>query len=122
MLTLPDQGGLIFTRCPGTKGVALAASISQLHRAGADAVVTMMTDEELARFEVTTLPDVVRQSGMAWFHFSVEDDAAPGQAFEPSWQVHESQVLTLDRAGQLCGDSLPGRLGPHRLHGGGDFA
>lgn len=95
VLTLPDQGRLIFTPCPGTKGVGLASSISQLHQAGADAVVTMMTDEELARFEVTSLPDVVRQRGMAWFHFPVEDDAAPGQAFEQSWQTHKSQVLSL---------------------------
>ncbi len=56
VLDLPDRGCLIFTPCPGTKGVDLATSVSELHQAGADAIVTMMTDEELAKFEVDSLP------------------------------------------------------------------
>jgi len=55
----------------------------------------MMTDEELAKFEVASLPDVVRQSGMIWFHLPVEDDAAPSKVFEQSWQAHKPEVLAL---------------------------
>ena len=100
VLDLPDQGRLIFTPCPGTKGVDLETSVSELRQAGADAIVTMMTDEELAKFEVDSLPDVVRQSDMTWFHFPVEDDAAPGEVFEQSWQAHKPEVLALIEQGK----------------------
>jgi protein-tyrosine phosphatase len=96
-LVLPEGGALILTPCPGTKGVDLTSSLAQLRRAGADAVVTMMPDEELARFEVPDLPDVVGQNGMAWFQFPVEDDAAPDEAFERTWQARKSEVLSLIR-------------------------
>ena len=100
ILAVPKQGRLIFTPCPGTKGVDLATSVSELHQAGTDAIVTMMTDEELAKFEVDSLPDVVRQSDMTWFHFPVEDDAAPGEVFEQSWQAHKPEVLALIEQGK----------------------
>ncbi|MEW7980692.1 MAG: tyrosine-protein phosphatase [Candidatus Sedimenticola endophacoides] len=100
VLALPDQGRLIFTPCPGTKGVDLKTSVSELHEAGADAIVTMMTDEELARFDVSSLTDVVRQSGLSWFHFPVEDDAAPAEAFEQSWQASKPDVLELIEQGE----------------------
>jgi protein-tyrosine phosphatase len=100
VLALPDQVHLIFTPCPGIKGVDLATSVSVLHRAGADALITMMTDEELAEFEVAALPDVVRQNGMTWFHFPVEDDAAPAEDFEKSWLASKPEVLTMIEQGK----------------------
>jgi protein-tyrosine phosphatase len=96
-LVLPVGGALIFTPCPGTRGVDLASSVAQLRQAGADAVVTMMPDEELARFDVPALPDVVGQNGMSWFQFPIEDDAAPDEAFERTWQARKSEVLSLIR-------------------------
>ncbi|MEW7979137.1 MAG: tyrosine-protein phosphatase [Candidatus Sedimenticola endophacoides] len=100
ILALPKQGRLIFTPCPGTKGVDLATSVSELHQAGADAIVTMMTNEELAKFEVSSLPDVVRQSGLSWFHFPVEDDAAPAEDFEQSWLANKPEVLAMIEQGK----------------------
>ena len=100
ILALPKRGRLIFTPCPGTKGVDLATSVSELHQAGADAIVTMMTDEELDKFDASSLPDVVGQNGMIWFHFPVEDDAAPAEAFEQSWQAHKPEVLALIEQGK----------------------
>lgn len=100
VLALPGQGYLIFTPCPGTKGVDLSTSVSELRQAGADAIVTMMTDEELAKFDVASLPDVIRHSGMTWFHFPVEDDAAPAENFEQSWKAHKPEVLALIEQGK----------------------
>jgi len=60
----------------------------------------MMTDEELAKFEVASLPDVVRQSGMIWFHLPVKDDASPAEAFEQAWQAHKPEVLALIEQGK----------------------
>ncbi|MDX1300268.1 MAG: hypothetical protein R3260_18805, partial [Pseudomonas sp.] len=50
--------------------------------------------------EVAALPDVVRQNGMTWFHFPVEDDAAPAEAFEQSWQASKPEVLALIEQGK----------------------
>lgn len=98
-LIVPDSAKLIFTPCPGTKGVDLATSVGQLHHDGADALITLMPDEELARYNAATLPDEVRKMGMAWFQFPVEDDAAPGEMFEQTWQARKAEVLSLVRQG-----------------------
>jgi hypothetical protein len=55
ILALPKQGCLIFIPCPGTKGVYRTTLVSEFHLTSADAIVTMMTDEELAKFEVASL-------------------------------------------------------------------
>jgi protein-tyrosine phosphatase len=94
-LPLADGGKLIFTPCPGTKGVGLTESLAQLRQAGADAVISMTPSDELARLEVVALPEAVAAAGMRWFHFPVEDDAAPGPAFEQAWADHRDAVLAL---------------------------
>lgn len=95
VLPLSDGGKLILTPCPGTKGVALAESIEQLHRAGADAVISMTPSDELNRLGVSALPEAVTQGGLGWFQFPIEDDAAPGPAFEQAWAAHRDVVLAL---------------------------
>ena len=99
-LSLTQGRQMIFTPCPGTKGVDLAASIRQLHDAGASAIITMMPDEELAKFGVSALPELVGQAGMQWFQFPVEDDAAPGHVFEQTWEQHKTGVLALVEQGE----------------------
>jgi protein-tyrosine phosphatase len=94
-LALLDGGRLIFTPCPGTKGVDLAESIAQLRQAGADAVISMTPSDELARLEVAALPEAVAANGMRWFHFPIEDDAAPGPAFEAAWTADRDAVIAL---------------------------
>lgn len=94
-LPLADGGKLIFTPCPGTKGVGLAESLAQLRQAGADAVISMTPSDELARLAVPALPEAVVASGMRWFHFPVQDDAAPGPAFEQAWAAHRDAMMTL---------------------------
>lgn len=100
ILNLPVNGYFIFTPCPGTKGVDLTSSITQLKQAGADAIITMMSDEELAKFDVSDLPETVRQSGLTWFQFPVEDDAAPDEKFEKAWQSQKSEVLSMIKQGK----------------------
>jgi hypothetical protein len=39
ILALPKQGSLIFTPCPGTKGVDLTTSARELHQAGAPKLI-----------------------------------------------------------------------------------
>jgi protein-tyrosine phosphatase len=94
-LPLTDGGRLIFTPCPGTKGVGLAESLAQLRQAGAEAVISMTPSDELARLEVAALPAAAAEAGLRWFHCPVEDDAAPGPDFEQAWAAHRDAVLAL---------------------------
>jgi protein-tyrosine phosphatase len=92
-LSLNDGGALIFTPCPGTKGVSLRDSLAQLAQAGAKGVITVMPDGEMARNEVTELPVACRDAGLQWFHFPIEDDTSPGEAFRLSWGKGKEKVL-----------------------------
>lgn len=97
-LPLEDGGTLIFTPCPGTKGASLRDSLAQLAQAGARAVITVMPDDEMARNEVTALPEACRDMGLQWFHFPIEDDASPGEAFRQAWGKDKERVFgMLDR-------------------------
>ncbi len=94
-LPLPDGGKLIFTPCPGTKGVELAAALEQLHQAGAQAVISLTSSDELAKLEVPALPDAVARADMRWFQLPIEDDATPGPEFEQAWAAHRDAVMSL---------------------------
>lgn len=109
--TLPlDQGGsLIFTPCPGTKGIDLPTSIAQLKQAGAMAVITLMTVDEMARFEVDTLPIVCEQHDLLWFHLPIEDDKAPGVEYQQKWDRYKQEIHNiLDQNGTLVIHCLGG--------------
>ncbi len=98
-----DQGGsLIFTPCPGTKGVELQTSIAQLKRAGAKAVITLMTNDEMASLGVDTLPAICKQHGLQWFHLPIEDDEAPTAEYQQKWETQKQQIYNiLDQNGTL---------------------
>ena len=92
ILPLEQGGGLIFTPCPGTKGVDLQTSVAQLEQAGASAIVTLMPETEMARFEVAALPSVCAQHGLQWFHLPVEDDMAPTAEFQQRWEKQQGSI------------------------------
>lgn len=94
-LDLPDGGQILFTPCPGTKAADLAASVAQLKAAGASAIVTLMPSHELQENGVAELPVVCQQQDLAWFHFPVEDDAAPAEQFATAWAAHSAEVLQI---------------------------
>jgi protein-tyrosine phosphatase len=94
-LTLPHGGKLIFTPCPGTKGVGVAASVEQLQQAGAVAVISMTSNSELGKLDVSTLPETITQAGIRWFQLPVEDDARPDSAFEQAWAASRDEIMSL---------------------------
>jgi protein-tyrosine phosphatase len=112
VLPLPGGGKLILTPCPGIKGVGLAESVEQLRQAGADAVISMTPSDELAKLGVSALPEAVAQAGMCWFHFPVEDDAAPGPAFEQASAANRHAVMS--RVSQHSGIAIHCRGGSGR--------
>jgi hypothetical protein len=54
ILTLDNGAKLIFTPCPGTKGVSIVDSLKSLKEAGAQTVITMMTMAEMTENFVWT--------------------------------------------------------------------
>ena len=102
-LPLSTGGALIFTPCPGTRGASLKDSLAQLKAAGAEAVITVMPNDELASNGVTELPDACRNTDLQWFHFPIEDDASPGEAFRQTWETGKSRVFEiLDQSGTVA--------------------
>jgi protein-tyrosine phosphatase len=63
----------------------------------------MTPSDELSKLEVAVLPEAVAAAGMRWFHCPVEDDAAPGPAFEQAWAANRDAVMTLvSRQGSIA--------------------
>lgn len=82
-----SSAALILTPCPGTKGLGLVASLQQLKEQGVMAVVTALSDEEMASKGVETLGVEVARLGMSWHQIVIEDDAAPDASFAQQWEV-----------------------------------
>jgi len=102
-LPLSTGGALIFTPCPGTKGVSLQESLAQLRAAGAEAVITVMPNDEMASNGVSELPDACRESALQWFHFPIVEDTSPGAEFREAWGTGRSEVFEiLDRSGTVA--------------------
>lgn len=103
ILPLAKGGKLIFTPCPGTKGVALEESISQLRQAGASAVISLTPQTEMARLQVEDLPQACAKQGLDWFQLPVEDDSAPAAEFALGWARDREKILAiLDQNGALA--------------------
>jgi len=92
-LDLDDGTAVIMTPCPGTKGVSLRESLTQLAQAGAKSVITLMPLEEMEKNGVSAMPALCAALGLAWFHLPIEDDAAPGEAFHTAWARDKQQIL-----------------------------
>ncbi len=90
---------LIFTPCPGSKGVDLTTSLQQLKAAGAKAVISLTPDEEMTELQVKDLPALCRELDLFWFHCPINDDQAPGLAFAEGWQQAHAMVHQLLRQG-----------------------
>ena len=100
ILPLESGANLIFTPCPGTKAVELQASLEQLASAGAVAILTLMPIEEMQRNAVNDLPALCASLGLQWFHLPIEDDRAPEQAFQTSWQLAKGKIHALVESGK----------------------
>lgn len=81
------HGALILTPCPGTKGVELIESLTQLKAQGVEAIATALSQDELTEKGVGSLGEEVQRLGMKWFYLPIEDDCAPGDEFTTQWQL-----------------------------------
>lgn len=96
LLALNEGGaGLILTPCPGSKSVEPETALEQLKAAGADALITLMPDTEMAANAVTDLAELCIRRGLQWFHLPIADDHAPEADFVRAWQLQRAGVHRL---------------------------
>lgn len=106
-----ESGALVLTPCPGTKDVALQASLEQLKSQGVQAVVTALDNAELASKNVSELGEITQQLGMKWFQIEIEDDCAPDEAFSLKWQQASPELHAILAEG--------GKVAMHCMGGSG---
>lgn len=114
-----ESGALVLTPCPGTKEVALQASLEQLKAQGVQAVVTALDNAELASKNVSELGNITQQLGMKWFQIEIEDDCAPDEAFAAKWQQASPELhAILDEGGKVAMHCMggSGRTGLFAAH------
>ena len=99
ILTLDNGAKLIFTPCPGTKGVSIVDSLKSLKEAGAQAVITMMTMAELTEKQADTIPSLCAELHMDWYHLPVEDSCAPEEPFAQAFAQQKAILLGLVETG-----------------------
>lgn len=92
-LTLDNGATFIFTPCPGTKEADLTSSIRTLKEAGADIIISMLPNDEIARLKVTELGKETEEQGMVWYQLPVEDDHAPEQDFFSAFHPIKETIL-----------------------------
>lgn len=94
-LTLNNGASFIFTPCPGTKEVDLTSSVSQLKDAGAQAVITLMYDQEIEKLGAQSLPQSCHDLALKWFQLPILDDDAPNADFAKAFQEHIGEILNI---------------------------
>jgi len=90
-----NTGTLMFTPCPGSKGVSLSGSLGQLKAAGAAAVITLMPTHELEQNDAAHIGVICEELGMEWYQLPIEDDCAPEQAFETAFTGYKTALVAL---------------------------
>ena len=99
-LTLPNGTTLMFTPCPGTKDTPINDALQSLHDGGADAIVTLLPDEELAALSIPSLGAEVAKQGLVWFQLPIEDDEEPCDPFKQAWDNSKADLLHLFNRGK----------------------
>ncbi|MGG6260692.1 protein phosphatase [Stutzerimonas stutzeri] len=101
ILDVPGCAGqLIFTPCPGSKGSSLDEALGTLQAAGAEAVITLMPAEELARNDASQLPQLCAERHLEWFHLPVADEQVPLADFDQAWERSADRINELLDAGK----------------------
>ena len=82
--------------CPGLDG-PLAGDLLRLRDWGAECLVTLMEDHELAALGVTSIRSELQTLGMRWLHLPIRDMGVPDETFEASWQSIGPELHALIR-------------------------
>lgn len=94
-ITIDSGARFIFTPCPGTKEATLTESVEQLKQAGAQAIITLMYQQEMDKNQANQLPQICEQQGLGWFQLPISDDAAPNEDFLSKWHEQVADILAI---------------------------
>ena len=98
VLTEADGFLLALHQAPGLES-PLADDIASLKAAGVSAVVTTLTEDEMAEYGVADLGQQVEAAGLTWYHLPVPDKSLPEEAFEARWPEAQQRLQALLEAG-----------------------
>ena len=105
---LPGGGAIGITFCPGKHAPSLygfrwerdlGADLDVVAGWGAQAVVTLLEDDEIELLEVPALGVQVIERGMAWYRMPITDVRPPDGRFEGLWHEHRDALLGILRPG-----------------------
>jgi ADP-ribosyl-[dinitrogen reductase] hydrolase len=108
-VSLPGHRGVIgLTLCPGKKDPPrgwdreLEADLAAIRSWGAEAIVTLIEDDEMVRLRVEAMPQTVARYGIRWVHLPIRDVCPPDADFEIKWIAagHELRMI-LRRGGSV---------------------
>lgn len=108
-VTAPGGGLIGMTFCPGKHQMGglgghwrrdLVLDLEVIRDWGAVAVVTLMEEHELHRYQVASIGAEVTARGMAWLHLPIVDVNIPDAAFETLWQEAGPRLCAWLRAGE----------------------
>ena len=94
-LTLKSGARFIFTPCPGTKGTSISEALETLKDAGATAIITILSSDEIEVLSVSSLGKEVTDKNIKWYQLPIEDDCEPGEAFKEAWALSKDKLLVL---------------------------
>ena len=102
-INLDNGAQLILTPCPGVKGVGLDVSIKHLAQAGTKLMLTLMFDKEMKNNDISFMPNLCKEQGIAWLQLPIVDDDAPREIFEHAWgQFHQTIFATIKSGGSIA--------------------
>ncbi|WP_354622791.1 dual specificity protein phosphatase family protein [Psychromonas sp. MME2] len=103
---------LLLMPCPGTKGVPLQETLKQLKtKEKVDALITLMTSEELLKNQLVELGGSVKELGISWFHLPITDDHAPSDDFLTLWETAGPAIHRLLEQGKRVAIHCKGGTG-----------
>lgn len=95
LLKLSSGARFIFTPCPGTKDTSLSDAFDTLVEAGADAVITLLTNDELEALSVPTFSSEAAQKNFDWYQLPIEDECEPAKPFQQAWANAKDALMAL---------------------------
>lgn len=103
----PGRIGL--TKCPGTSirgsGAArdrhgVTSDLQVIRQWGADAILSLVEEEELQHLQVPDLGDAIQRAGLIWYHFPVPDFGVPNPGSMKRWEQMSAQFHRLLARGE----------------------
>ena len=113
------RGQIAMVGCPGrmacialptTSAWRLQRDVATLKHWGAQALVTLLENSELALLRLGTLPALLESRKIDWYHLPLRDGCIPDESFEAAWRSVAPRLReVLWRGGRIAVHCVDGR-------------